>query len=104
MRMFYSDDVGKKLYQQTIEYKVLIQQSVLASNRMEADNLFLNGGGINHDEINNSVTHQTHGVETEYVTAAFNQITVDLDYLGTVVEKDDEVQLDMFMDENQEAA
>ena len=91
MRMFYSDEVGKKLYQQTIEYKVLIQQSVLASNRMEADNLFLNGGGINHDE-------------TEYVTAAFNQITVDLDYLGTVVEKDDEVQLDMFMDENQEAA
>ena len=46
MRMFYSDEVGKKLYQQTIEYKVLIQQSVLASNRMEADNLFLNGGGL----------------------------------------------------------
>ena len=104
MRMFYSDEVGKKLYQQTIEYKVLIQQSVLASNRMEADNLFLNGGGINHDEINNSVSHEMHGVETEYVTAKFNDIYEDIKYLGTVVEKDDEVQLDMFMEENQEAA
>ena len=43
------DDLGKNVYRKKVYYTVMIEQEVLAQSQDEADEMFLNNGGINHD-------------------------------------------------------
>ena len=66
----FKDDLGKNLYRKKTYYTIEIQQEVLADNKDEADQKFLDGGGINYSEINTlngSITENNNGVETNYV-------------------------------------
>ena len=64
---FFKDDLGKNLYKKKTYYIMEVEQEVLAKNKDEADNLFLEGGGIDYDEIKTSLTNESCGVETNYV-------------------------------------
>ena len=48
---FFKDDLGKNLYKKKTYYIMEVEQEVLAKDKDEADNLFLEGGGIDYDEI-----------------------------------------------------
>nr|BCU99906.1 MAG: hypothetical protein CM15mV30_2110 [uncultured marine virus] len=48
----FKDDTRKNLYRKKTYYTIEIQQEVLADNKDEADQKFLDGGGINYSEIN----------------------------------------------------
>ena len=43
---FNAEDVGKKVYRKRTYYTLCIEQDVLASNSDEADDKFLESGGI----------------------------------------------------------
>ena len=53
---FFKDDLGKNLYKKKTYYIMEVEQEVLAKNKDEADNLFLEGAGIDYDEIKTSLT------------------------------------------------
>ena len=53
---YFKDDLGKNLYKKKTYYNLVLEQEVLAKDKDEADNLFLEGGGINYSDINNSLT------------------------------------------------
>ena len=75
-------------------------------NKDEADNLFLEGGGIDYDEIKTSLTKTNKGVETSYIDASYTE-SDDTQYVGKVIyDADDEyakedgnVIIDSYMDE-----
>ena len=50
---FTQNDLGKNLYSKTTYYTVRIEQHVIAKDKDEADELFLEHGGINHSAVNN---------------------------------------------------
>lgn len=61
------DDLGKKVYRKVSTYTIEIAQDVIADNEDEAEQKFLDGGGIEYDEIKTSLTQEFKGVETRYV-------------------------------------
>ena len=61
---YFKDDLGKNLYKKKTYYSLVLEQEVLAKDKDEADNLFLEGGGINYSDINNSLTVENKGVAT----------------------------------------
>lgn len=61
------DDLGKKVYRKVSTYTIEIAQDVLADSEDEAEQKFLDGGGIEYDEIKTSLTQEFKGVETRYV-------------------------------------
>ena len=61
------DDLGKKVYRKVTTYTIEVVQDVLADNDDEAEQKFLDGGGIEYDEIKTSLTQEFKGVETRYV-------------------------------------
>ena len=60
---FTQNDLGKNLYSKTTYYTVRIEQHVIAKDKDEADELFLEHGGINHSAVNN-IAEDGNGVET----------------------------------------
>ena len=79
----FKDDVGKNLYRKTTYYTLKIEQDVLAKDADEADQKFLDHGGIKHSAINKDIVDANDGVETFMVDANY----VDSDttkYLGKV--------------------
>ena len=79
----FKDDVGKNLYSQTTYYTLKVEQDVLAKDADEADQKFLDHGGIKHSAINKDIVDANDGVETFMVDANY----VDSDttkYLGKV--------------------
>ena len=84
----FKDDVGKNLYRKKSYYTLVVEQDVLAKDKDEADNLFLEGGGINYSDINNSLTVENKGVATSYVDANYAD-TGDTEYKGKVVYNED---------------
>ena len=103
----YTDkDVGKNLYRKKTYYTLMIEQEVLADNEAQADQKFLDFGGIDHSEIKGSITTQKEGVET-LVTDANYSDSSKTEYIGKVVYEDDEfakedglVTIDEYADEN----
>lgn len=103
---FFKDDLGKNLYKKKTYYIMEVEQEVLAKNKDEADNLFLEGGGIDYDEIKTSITKTNKGVETSYIDASYTE-SDDTQYVGKVIyDADDEyakedgnVIIDSYMDE-----
>ena len=86
--MFTSDDVGKNLYRKKTYYTLCIEQEVLAKDKDEAEKL-LGDCGIDHSQINNSITETKDGVETYMVDADYTE-SGNLEYYGKVVYEDEE--------------
>ena len=105
---FFKDDLGKNLYKKKTYYTLELEQEVLAKNKDEADQLFLDGGGIDHDEIKTSITDENKGVETSYVDANYQE-SGDTEYVGKVAydeddyfsEEDGNVIIDSWKDEHE---
>ena len=68
---YFKDDVGKNLYRKKTYYTLCIEQDVLANNKDEADQKFLDGGGIAHSKIGKDITDTNEGVETYMVDANY---------------------------------
>jgi len=85
----YKDDLGKNLYRKRTVYTVTIEQDVLANNKEEAEQLFLDKGGINHAAIGSDITEENGGIETWMVDANYTD-SDEVKYMGKVVYEDDE--------------
>jgi hypothetical protein len=85
---FFAEDVGKNLYRKKTYYRVLIEQEVIAKDQDEADTLFLDHGGIDHDKVN-EIAQDGMGVETTIVDADYSD-SETTEYVGKVVYEDDE--------------
>ena len=86
----FKDDVGKNLYRKTTYYTLKVEQDVLAKDKDEADQKFLDHGGIKHSAINKDIVDANDGVETFMVDANY----VDSDttkYIGKVKYDDDNI-------------
>ena len=101
---FTSADVGKNLYTKKTYYTVMIEQHVIAKDKDEADNLFLEHGGINHDAVSN-IAQDGMGVETTVCDANYTDSS-STEYLGKVVYEDEPfavedglVEIDPYADE-----
>ena len=78
------EDVGKNLYRKKTYYTLVIEQEVLAKDKEEAEQKFLDGGGIDHSQINHEITETKDGVETYMVDANYRD-SGDTEYYGKVV-------------------
>ena len=86
----FKDDVGKNLYRKTTYYTLKVEQDVLAKDADEADQKFLDHGGIKYSAINKDIVDANDGVETFMVDANY----VDSDttkYLGKVKYETDNI-------------
>jgi len=105
--IFTKKNIGKNLYSKQTYYTVMIEQHVLAKDKDEADKLFLDGGGIDHSQINHEITETKNGVETTVVDANYSD-SGKTTYLGKVAydeddefaEEDGNVVIDTYADEN----
>ena len=86
---FTKKDLGKNLYSKKTYYTVMIEQHVLANDSDDADKLFLDGGGIDYNNIFDLAV-QTGGVETTVVDANYTDSDTTT-FLGKVAyDEDDE--------------
>ena len=81
--MYFKDDVGKNLYRKKTYYTLVEEQDVIAKDKDEADQKFLDHGGIKHSAVNKDITDANEGVETYVVDANFNDSDTT-QYLGKV--------------------
>ena len=89
--IFFDKDIGKNLYRKKTYYTVCIEQDVLAKDKDEAEQLFLDGGGIDYDQMSTNLTDQNNGVETYSLDCNYTE-SGDTEYLGKVTpEYDDDV-------------
>ena len=79
----FKDDVGKNLYRKTTYYTLKVEQDVLAKDADEADQKFLDHGGIKHSAINKDIVDASDGVETYVVDANYTDSDTTK-YLGKV--------------------
>ena len=79
----FKDDVGKNLYRKTTYYTLKVEQDVLAKDKDEADQMFLDHGGIKHSAINKDIVDASDGVETYVVDANYTDSDTTK-YLGKV--------------------
>ena len=79
----FKDDVGKNLYRKTTYYTLKVEQDVLAKDADEADQKFLDHGGINHSKIGKDITDANEGVETYKVDANYVE-SDDTKFIGKV--------------------
>jgi hypothetical protein len=81
----YSDkDVNKNLYRKKTYYTLVVEQEVLAKDKDEADQKFLDDGGIDHSQINHEITTAKNGVETYMVDANYSE-SGNTEYMGKVL-------------------
>lgn len=105
--IIYTDkDLGKNLYRQKRYYTLVVEQEVLANNQDEADNKFVEHGGISHSMINAEITNENEGVQTYMIDANYSD-SDKTEYMGKIVYEDAEfakedglVEIDKYMDEN----
>ena len=111
--MYFKDDVGKNLYRKTTYYTLKVEQDVLAKDKDEADQKFLDHGGINHSKIGKDITDANEGVETYMVDANYTdcetskyigKVKYDTDTYNQTLEEAIEAQdihIDTYADENE---
>ena len=80
---YTKDDLGKNLYRKKTYYTLVVEQEVLADNKDEADQMFIDNGGIDHSQINHEITEARNGVETYMVDANYSE-SDDTEYVGKV--------------------
>ena len=86
----FKDDVGKNLYRKKTYYTLVVEQDVLAKDKDEADQKFLDHGGLDHDKVTKDMAQTSDGVETYMVDA--NYVESDTTkYLGKVKYDDDNI-------------
>ena len=79
----FKDDVGKNLYRKKTYYTLVVEQDVLAKDKDEADKLFLDHGGLDHDKVTKDMALTSDGVETYIVDANYTESDTTK-YLGKV--------------------
>jgi len=96
------------LYTKKTYYTVMIEQQVIAKDKDEADELFLDHGGIDHQAVNN-ISKDGMGVETVICDANYAE-SGSTEYLGKVVYEDEPfavedglVEIDAYVEEHPEA-
>ena len=102
---FTQNDLGKNLYTKKTYYTVMIEQHVIADNKDQADELFLEHGGIDHSAVNN-IAQDGNGVETTVCDANYSD-SGNTEYLGKVAfdedneyaEEDGDVVIDPYAEE-----
>ena len=109
----FKDDVGKNLYRKKTYYTLVVEQDVLANNKDEADQKFLDHGGLKHSAINKDVVDASDGVETYMVDANYvesdttkfmGKVKYDTDTYNQTLEEAIEAQdihIDTYADENE---
>ena len=109
----FKDDVGKNLYRKKTYYTLVIEQDVLANNKDEADQKFLDHGGINHSKIGKDITDANEGVETYMVDANYTdcetskyigKVKYDTDTYNQTLEEAmeaEDIHIDTWADENE---
>ena len=81
--MYFKDDVGKNLYRKKTYYTLVVEQDVLAKDKDEADQKFLDHGGLDYDKVTKDMAQTSDGVETYMVDA--NYVESDTTkYIGKV--------------------
>ena len=76
---YFKDDVGKNLYRKKTYYTLCIEQDVLANNKDEADQKFLDGGGIAHSRLVKILQIPTKVLKHIWLTLTIlNQMTQSL--------------------------
>ena len=86
--IIYTDkDLGKNLYRQKRYYTLVVEQEVLANNQDEADNKFVEHGGISHSMINAEITNENEGVQTYMIDANYSD-SDKTEYMGKIVYED----------------
>ena len=86
--MVFKNDLGQNVYRKKSYYIVKIEQDVMADNIDEANDKFIEKGGINHSNITKDITDENDGVTTHYVEADYG--TCITEYHGKVTYTDDE--------------
>jgi len=86
--MVFKDDLGQNVYRKKSYYIVKIEQDVMADNIDEANDKFIEKGGINHSNITKDITDENDGVTTHYVEADYDEGITE--YIGKVSYTDDE--------------
>ena len=87
------EDLGKNLYRKKTYYTLVVEQEVLAKDKDEADQKFLDDGGIDHSQINHEITTNKNGVETFMVDANYTD-SGDTEFIGKVLIQEDEDEPD----------
>ena len=80
---YFKDDVGKNLYRKKTYYTLVVEQDVLAKDKDEADQKFLDHGGVKHSAINKDIVDASDGVETYMVDANYTDSDTTK-YIGKV--------------------
>ena len=111
--MYFKDDVGKNLYRKTTYYTLKVEQDVLAKDADEADQMFLDHGGVKHSAINKDIVDASDGVETYMVDANYadsdttkyiGKVKYDTDTYNQTLEEAVEAQdihIDTWAEENE---
>ena len=81
---YFKEDIGKNLYRKKTYYTLVVEQEVLAKDKDEAEQKFLDDGGIDHSQINHEITTNKNGVETYMVDANYSD-SGDTEYVAKVV-------------------
>jgi len=112
--MYFKDDVGKNLYRKKTYYTLVIEQDVLAKDKDEADQKFLDFGGIKHSAINKNIVDASDGVETYVVDANYTdsdttkylgKVTWDTDTYNQTLEEakeNEDIHINTFAEEDEE--
>ena len=79
----FKDDVGKNLYRSKKYYTLVVEQDVLAKDKDEADQKFLDHGGLDHSKIVKDLAQTSDGVETYIVDANYTDSDTTK-YIGKV--------------------
>ena len=87
------EDLGKNLYRKKTYYTLVVEQEVLAKDKDEADQKFLDDGGIDHSQINHEITTNKNGVETYMVDANYTD-SGSTEFMGKVLIQEDEDEPD----------
>ena len=110
----FKDDVGKNLYRKTTYYTLKVEQDVLAKDADEADQKFLDHGGIKHSAINKDIVDASDGVETYVVDANYTdsdttkylgKVKYDTDTINQTLEEAieaEDIHIDSWAAENEE--
>ena len=109
----FKDDVGKNLYRKKTYYTLVVEQDVLANNKDEADQKFLDHGGLKHSAINKDVVDASDGVETYMVDANYvesdttkfmGKVKYDTDTYNQTLEEaieSQDIHIDTYADEDE---
>ena len=109
----FKDDVGKNLHRKTTYYTLKVEQDVLAKDADEADQKFLDHGGVKHSAINKDIVDASDGVETYMVDANYadsdttkyiGKVKYDTDTYNQTLEEAVEAQdihIDTWAEENE---